>query len=264
MSDFKPSTKAAGAALGASTPIVTGPHPGGAVGAAVSLKEVCKRIRDGRLDPRVRAWAIKVVNDSGRPKSNRGKAQALLDALRVKSVYVPDPVAAEFVQSAALTLCLDEMGLCFAGGDCDDLCVAFGSSSMSIGIPTKVVGQSFDGSNVPSHVICSIQGDSGEWLRVDPSSDKLRVGEAVSATGEMTLDPMELDTMMPGLEGLAEKANAEGGPAGDYVGVGRFPTGLRGVPSAQQRPQHTIQRTWHRTGLGWHCVDRVVVTKPVR
>jgi len=118
MSEFAPSIDAAKSALGAATPIDVRAHPGGAAGAKVSLDEVAARVRKGRLDPRVRAWAIRSIKEAGEPRTVQGQAQALLDALRKATTYVQDPINAEFMQAAAETLCLDDKGLCFKGGDC--------------------------------------------------------------------------------------------------------------------------------------------------
>jgi len=222
MSEFAPSIEAAKNALGAATPIETRAHPGGADGAKISLDEVAARIRKGRLDPRVRAWAIRCIKEAGEPRTVHGQAQALLDALRKATTYVQDPVNAEFMQAAAETLCLDDKGLCFKGGDCDDLVIAYGSAASSIGIPTKVVGQSFDSSGVPTHVIAAVQDTkTGKWYRVDPSS-KYDVGSYFPATKEVWIDPMS-----GGVEG-------DVGMGGEFVGVGRPPAdwnlGLAGHP----------------------------------
>jgi hypothetical protein len=237
MSDFAPSPEAARVALGADTPIITRPHPSGAKGAHISLVEVSARILKGRLDPRVRAWAIAQLQKANRPRSHQGRAQAILEGLRKKALYIPDAVNAEFIQAAHLTLCLDDKSLCFAGGDCDDLCVAYGSAVMSIGIPVQVVGQAFDGTNTPTHVIVAVQVESGDWLRVDPSSEKWPVGQCTPATGEYWIDPFE------------DKDTGLAGPAtGDYVGVGT-PVDYAFYPR--------FARHWYPNPAGgWHYVDR--------
>ena len=236
---FAPSTDAARAADPATT-IITRKHPSGAEGAFMSLKEVAHRILEGRLDPRVRAWAIQQLHKNNRPKSHQGKAQAILEGLRRKALYTPDPANAEFIQAARLTLCLDETStLCFAGGDCDDLCVAFGSATMSVGIPVQVVGQAFDGTHTPTHVICAIQTESGSWLKVDPSSERWPVGQFSPATGEHWIDPFDEDDKTSGLAG--------GATTGDYVGVGLAPQ------------VHQFTRSWYpNQSGGWHYVDRLV------
>jgi transglutaminase-like putative cysteine protease len=233
--DFAPSAAAA-AAANPTTPIVTRKHPSGAQGARISLKEVCHRILEGRLDPRIRAWTIQTLQKAGRPRSHRDRAQAILDELRRKVMYVPDPTQAEVIQSARLTLCLDDKGFCFAGGDCDDEVVAFGSCCMSVGIPVRVVGQIFDGTNTPTHVIAGVQVESGDWLRVDPSSERWPVGQCSPATSEVWLDPFDEDDKTSGLAG--------GATTGDYVGVGA--------------PPMRVERHWHHGALGWRYEDRPV------
>jgi hypothetical protein len=211
MGEFAPSIEAAKQVLGASTPVEVRQHPTGPEGAQVSLDEVAARIRKGRIDPRVRAWAIRAIKEGGEPRSTRGQAQAILDALRKATTYVQDPVNAEFMQAAHETLCLDDKGLCFKGGDCDDLVIAYGSATSSIGIPTQVVGQSFKLNGVPTHVIAAVQDTKdGEWYRVDPSS-KFDVGSYFPATKEIWIDPLENGTPQ--------------GLGGEFVGVGRSPHG---------------------------------------
>ena len=212
MSDFAPSLEAfKKSALGATTPLETRPHPSGAKGAQISLDEVAARIRKGRLDPRVRAWAIRSVKEGGEPRTPAGQAQAILDALRKTTTYVQDPVNAEFMQAAQDTLCLDDKGFCFKGGDCDDLCIAYGSATSSIGIPTKVVGQSFASDGVPTHVIVAIQDTkTGKWYRVDPSS-KYDVGSYYPATKEVWIDPM------------SGSVDGDAGVGGEFVGIGQVP-----------------------------------------
>lgn len=212
MSDgFRPSVASASIAFGDKTPLVQRPHPLGQAGAKLSLEEVAKRIREGRLDPRIRAWAGEALIKAGRPKNAFDQAQALLDALRKQAMYAPDPVGSEMIVAAKNTLCLDDGTLCMRIGDCDDLCVALGSALMSIGIPTKIVGQAFDRAGTPSHVLLAVETKLG-WKRVDPSSDKFRVGEFFPATKEWWLDPMEATVDM---------SNAAS--SGDFVGVGRIP-----------------------------------------
>jgi len=223
MSDFAPSIEAARKALGKSIAIDTKVHPAGAKGVALSLDEVALRVKRGRNDPRVRAWAIRAVKDGDAGGVGRftAKAEAILKALKKTAVYVLDPLNTEFIQAAHETLCLDDKGLCFKGGDCDDLTVAYGSAVMSIGIPFKVIGQSFKGGKVPTHVMGAIQdNETKEWLRVDPSTDK-PVGDYVLASKEWWIDPLDEKDM----------TTAQIAGAGDFIGVGGF---LGDVPEPTQ------------------------------
>jgi len=205
--EFQPSIASAKNAL--SDKIELRSHPAGAKGAAISLQEVAKKIREGRLDPRVRAWAGEVLIAAGKPSDPINQAQALLDVFRKKTMYGLDPVGAEFMVSAKNTLCLDAKGLCIRISDCDDLVIALGSALMSVGIPIQIVGQSFDSSNVPTHVLLAIQTDSG-WKKIDPSHPTYKVGESHPGTHETWIDPMSTSPI-----------NFNG--SGDFVGVGNIP-----------------------------------------
>jgi hypothetical protein len=120
MSDFAPSASAAAAALkakGVTAPIVEKSHPGGAKGARFSLDEVAKRAWIGRNDPRIRAWAIRAINEA-KASTKKDRAKAIFNKLKSQTSYVPDPTRSEVVVRPDWTLCLDEFGLCFKGGDC--------------------------------------------------------------------------------------------------------------------------------------------------
>jgi hypothetical protein len=141
---FKPGVDAARRALGNRVPIVNNVHPGGAKGVQLSLNEVADRIKKGRNDPRVRAWAIRSIKDAGGPQGSREQAQAILTALKQATVYVQDPVNTEFIQAAHETLCLDDKGLCFRGGDCflasEPVVRRTGTSAELVAIETLAVG----------------------------------------------------------------------------------------------------------------------------
>jgi len=230
MSDFTPGVEAARKALGSSTKIDAKPHAAGGKGVKFSLDEVARRVRDGRNDPRVRGWATQAIHAAGGPQDNVGKASAILAALKKKTTYVLDPVGTEFMAQPHQTLCLDEHGLCIPGADCDDLTIAYASATLSVGIPSMVVGQGFDNSGVPSHVIAAILNNNSdsEWLRVDPSTNK-PVGDYVTAKKEWWVDPLNPD----------DKTSTTIAGAGDFVGVGVIPVdrqGSTGVGASSATP----------------------------
>ena len=71
------------------------------------------------MSPRLRAWTTQQLDKAGvSTGTRRQKAQAILDAFRKKVPYIADPVMGEFMATPNQTLCLDEGGLCFVGGDC--------------------------------------------------------------------------------------------------------------------------------------------------
>ena len=186
MSDFTPGVERARAAGYA---ITVGAYPDGAPGIRMSLETIAKKIRDGRLDPDIRGWAGDVLIAAGRPKRVRDKVAALLNAFRDETVYVADPVRAEYIASAAATACL-RPGLCVRARDCDDGCVFMGSVVMSIGIPARVVKQNF-GPNKQEHVLIEAMDEDGGWFAVDPSTS-LPVGQSVPAVSETRIDPMDV------------------------------------------------------------------------
>ena len=82
MSEFAPGIAAARLALGDAVKIESHYHPAGATGVKFSLEQVALRARDGRNDPRVRAWAIRAIHDAGGPQDQKAQAVAILTALR--------------------------------------------------------------------------------------------------------------------------------------------------------------------------------------
>lgn len=95
------------------------PHPAGARGAKLSLKEVAERAWKARMSPRLRAWVTQQLAKCGvSTGGRREKAACILDAFRAKVPYVHDPVMGEFMATPDQLLCLDEGGLCIIGGDC--------------------------------------------------------------------------------------------------------------------------------------------------
>jgi hypothetical protein len=195
-------------------------YPVGVAGVKLSLEEIARRIREGRLDPAVRGWAGDVLIKAGRPQSDRARISAILYAVRDATAFVPDPVGAEYNVGAAGTLCL-RPNLCVRAADCDDLVVAIGSVLMSIGIPVVVVKQTFGEGDQEHVMLKAYASDEGAWLRVDGATDH-PVGQSHNATSEFELDPMKPNTI--GLKGV---------PDAEYVGIGSVPkerTIVRFVP----------------------------------
>lgn len=100
--------------------------------------------------------------------------------------------------------------------NCDDAVIKVAAATLAAGIPTKIVGQAFEGDNgVPSHVILAIK-DGQDWLRVDPSAKGFKVGDYAKAEKEIWIDPLEELTQMDfvGVGRVRER---------DFVGVGAPP-----------------------------------------
>lgn len=215
---YAPGVDAAKKALGASIPITARPHPTGEAGVRLSLDEVASRIRRGKDDPMIVAWARRAIHENGSPQDTKGRAQAILTQLRKEVSYVPDPVGTEFMAQPRHILCLDARGLCFKGADCDEMVITYGSACLAVGIPTKIIGEAFNGRKIPEHVLAAIKDEfTGDWLRVDPSTPK-PVGEYVAGSNEVWIDPLDVNG--------AKNAVLDGGASkgGFFVGVGGVPT----------------------------------------
>lgn len=205
-----------------------------------SIPMVLQKIREGRLDPAVRGWTGDVLHAAGDPQGIRAKCDAILNAFRAATIYAPDPAGAEYIQSAAATLCL-RPGLCVRARDCDDGSVCVGSCLSSINIPVWVVFQDF-GPGKQQHVLLVSQDELGNKFYIDPST-KWPVGNAASAVREEWFDP---------LDGLA---------APEIVGVGWSPVeaGIGSNPSNSER--HLVKRAdgawWEYARGGWYRESEV-------
>lgn len=93
-------------------------QPNGEDGVRFSLKKVCLMIAEGRIHPDVRAWTMKQLAAVGNPKGPKARAEALLNAVRKQSGWVPDPTDSEFMAGAHLTLGDGTKPPFFALGDC--------------------------------------------------------------------------------------------------------------------------------------------------
>lgn len=197
-------------------------YPDGEPGIALSMQKIAEKIGEGMHDPDVIGWARTVLHQRGLDGRNglaavRDQVQALLDELRASTVYTPDAVGSEVIQSAAATLCL-RPGLCLRGGDCDDLVIALGSACMGIGIPVRVVKQTYAGEG-QEHVLIHAQSERGVWLAADPSDKTMSVGHSHPAVKEVYMDPVN----PAGNYGTGAALVTLGAPPGIRVGMGADP-----------------------------------------
>jgi len=193
------------------------PHPTGGAGARLSLKEVAERAWKARMSPRLRAWVTQVLAKAGKSTAGRReKGQAVLEAFRKKVPYIADPVMGEFMATPDQTLCLDEGGLCFVGGDCDDMSIGLAASMMSIGIPAMIIGSSHrPPTDVPTHVYMAFQDELEDWIKMDGTT-KYPPGKVSPASREFWVEPGE---------------HAKNSGQGDFVGMSGHSdeTGLSGA-----------------------------------
>jgi hypothetical protein len=188
-------------------------HPAGKKGARLSLKECAERAWKARMSPRLRAWVTQQLDKCGVSRgSRREQAQCVLDAFRKKVPYIADPVMGEFMATPDQTLCLDEGGLCFVGGDCDDQAIGLAAAMMSIGIPCMIIGSSHrEPHDIPTHVFMAFEDEFGQWVKMDGTTS-YAIGGTAPHEREWWVEP-----------GLEAKERGEGdfvGMSSNMVGVG--------------------------------------------
>lgn len=209
-------------------------YPDGEEGILLSLREICRLAREGSVTAVMRSFAGKILREAGYPKTVKGKLEAILDYVRTHVGYVPDPVGAESISAAVVTLCAPDqhghVAICIPIGDCDDLTTCVLTLILAIGINAEVVRQ-FYGDGIQQHVFVEAQDERGNWLALDPSTT-LPVGHKAKAKRETRMSPM--DDKAIGLEGT-DKAGAQ------YIGIGR---------PLEVWEQNTA------AGGGWHVHDK--------
>lgn len=227
LGDFNPGLERAAAG---GVPTWRAPYPSGDRGVALSIEKVCTKIMEGRYDPAVSGWAVQVVKAAGldgRTGATYSQIMAaLLAEVRKVTIYKSDALGSEVIQGAAATLCL-RPDLCIGGGDCDDLSVALGAAIASMGIPVRVIKQSWRRAG-QEHVLVAGQDEHGGWVRLDPSTT-LPAGQSVPADEETFFDPTEL-------LGLAAEIVTLGAPAHHAGGGGHAPHPPRPQPAPRPQP----------------------------
>jgi hypothetical protein len=168
------------------------PYSGGEAGIRQSLQEVTRLMRLAKDDPRIKRWAVETLAARGidgrnRP-SIRQQAQALLDAFRAQTIYVPDSAGAEHVQAAHITLCLGDQ--CIPGEDCESLCLALGGAMLSIGLPAYAVRVDY-GSDYQQHLVLGLTDETGNKFYVDPSTNKPILDSIPGAVDLDWVDPLD-------------------------------------------------------------------------
>ena len=159
--------------LGKKVVLMARPHPAGAKGARLSLKEVAEYAWKARMSPLLRAWATQVLDKAGVSRGGRRqKAQAILDAYRKRVPYINDPIMGEFMATPDQLLCLDKDGLCIIGCDCDEASITLIATMLCLGINAMAVGSSHkEPHDTPTHVFMAFQDELDDWVRMDGTTN---------------------------------------------------------------------------------------------
>jgi len=232
------------------------PYPYGVEGLQKSLRRQIEKIREGRLDPRVKGWATRALLAAGLDGRDRpsvvSQFRALLNAQRAQTTWVPDAEKAEVIESAAVVLCVDEH-FCIPGTDCDGQLVTLASSSYAITNPRS--GQSprvflvvqFFGPGQQPHVLVGVEDEHGVRHRGDPST-RADVDVGLKPLEEQWIDPLEANTVL-NMPAMGAELVTVGRPAHANVVVtfGRAPL----HPMHASLPVSFETRSeWNRIGFG--------------
>jgi hypothetical protein len=149
-------------------------------------------MREARLDPDVKKWAVETLKAKGLDGRNRPtirqQAQCLLDAFRAQTIYVPDAAGAEHIQAAHVTLCLRDR--CIPGEDCESLVIALGGAMLSIGLPAYGVKVSY-GADHQEHILIGLTDENDKKIYADPSTKSALMDRVPLAVDEMWVDPLD-------------------------------------------------------------------------
>ena len=168
------------------------PYASGEAGIKQSLEEVCRLMREARVDPDVKTWAVNALISKGidgrnRP-SIRQQAGALLEVFRGQTIYVPDAAGAEHIQAAHVTLCLRDR--CIPGEDCESLVIALGGPMLAIGLPVYGVKVSY-GSAHQQHILLGLIDEDDKKFYVDPSTNSKVMDKVPRVVEEIWVDPLD-------------------------------------------------------------------------
>jgi hypothetical protein len=94
--------------------------------------------------------------------------------------------------------------------NCDDQIVLLGSALMSVGIPARILKQTF-GAEDQEHVLIEAEDENGNWFPMDPSTD-FAAGVRATATSEVRIDPTN-----------PQETGLTGTPEAEFIGVGAMP-----------------------------------------
>jgi hypothetical protein len=194
-------------------------HPRGETGVRRSLDLVAKRVCADRLDEDVIEWARKVLFDAGNPKGPRARTEAILKALKLELIWVPDPTDAEFIAKAGKLVGKNKK---FWAGDCDEQVVALGAALGAVGVKVLVDGVGYHPGEI-THVLLWAH-DGQRWLAVDPSTNH-PVGSWDTPARERVLNPYTGEVLCDSTSCMRDGRWIPDDviyrrEEGDYVGVG--------------------------------------------
>ena len=132
-----------------------------------TLKVIHALVREGREDPVVRDWAIRIIRQARAPENDK-RAQILAVGGWIKQhlYYVNDPINVETVATARVIL--EQVAHGQAAFDCDDFVVLAQSLLNALGIQTRSVIIKADDRDPSQWTHIYLQAhDSQQWITLD-------------------------------------------------------------------------------------------------
>lgn len=157
----------------------TEPLAYGRAGTRQTLVAMGRLARKGASHPAVIRAAQDVVRDVPE-RNDEASIQALLENVRSRMRYTPDPLDVELVKDPA-TIVANTSDGGVEPMDCDDASTLLSSFLGAVGIPSRFVAVAADPKrkNEFSHVYVRAQTSKGKWVAADPIVREWGVGQEV-------------------------------------------------------------------------------------
>ncbi len=138
--------------------------PPGEAGIWTTLRAIRDATRQQAADPGVREAAHAIVAGCG-PNDSECRGERIIQWVRERLAYVPDPVEVEALSLATSHLRrISESGT--SAGDCDDATVLIATLARAVGIPVRITVASFRDSKQFHHVWPDLVL-GGSWKEAD-------------------------------------------------------------------------------------------------
>lgn len=143
-------------------------------GVARTLGRLAASAGSGMTSRQVRQWATHLLQQGGLPNRTRDRVQIILDDVRKRCAWVPDPTSERSVDpSQMVPNLLTGEGAAITFGDADDLAVVLAALLGSVGIRCELIGCGYGKDASITHVLVAYWDDEVEqWVNVDPSIEE--------------------------------------------------------------------------------------------
>lgn len=144
--------------------------PGGDAGTRATLAHLAAVARGASWHPELRDAARAIFRDDlGRRGLGPAAPLALREWIARVQVYLPDPLAAEYISNPVALLAQLEEGGGRIAGDCDDVAGLVAALALAAGLRARFLAVQFDGQAGFRHVWAAVAFPGGPWVDCDPT-----------------------------------------------------------------------------------------------